>query len=205
MLESLFYLAVLMFSVIIHEVAHGYAALRHGDKTALVAGRLTLNPLKHLEWFGSVILPLLLLLSGTQFLVGWAKPVPYNPRNFTNEKRGTLAVALAGVVANICLAVLFGIFIRLAVYLGFATEGFISLASIIVFTNLVLAIFNLVPIPPLDGSKVLFALLPYQYQHFRETFERYSIPLLIFFIFFLWKFITPIIVILFSLFTGLHI
>jgi Zn-dependent protease len=194
-----------MFSVIIHEVAHGYAALRYGDRTALVAGRLTLNPLKHLEWFGSVILPLMLLLSGTNFLVGWAKPVPYNPRNFVNERKGTLAVALAGVVANICIALIFGVFIRAAVHFGFATEGLISFASIIVFTNLVLTIFNLVPIPPLDGSKVLFALLPHHYQQFRETFERYSIPLLIFFIFFLWKFMTPAIVILFSLFTGLSI
>lgn len=205
MLDSLFYLIVLMLSVIIHEVAHGYAALRYGDRTALVAGRLTLNPLKHLEWFGSVILPLMLLLSGTQFIVGWARPVPYNPRNFTNERKGTLAVALAGVVANFFIALVFGILIRLSLHFGFATNGFISLSSTIVFTNLVLAIFNLIPIPPLDGSKVLFALLPYKFQHLREAFEKYSIVILLFFIFFVWKFVTPVMVIPFSLFTGISI
>ena len=146
-------------SVVIHEVSHGFVALRFGDKTALYAGRLTLNPLKHLDMFGSIILPAFLVLTHSSFLFGWAKPVPYNPNNLTNRKWGTIAVASAGILANLFLAVFFGLILRFSLN-SVVSANFIFIISSIVLVNLGLAIFNLVPIPPLDGSKILFSLLP---------------------------------------------
>ena len=155
-------------SVVIHEVSHGFVALRFGDKTALYAGRLTLNPLKHLDMFGSIILPAFLVLTHSPFLFGWAKPVPYNPNNLTNRKWGTIAVAAAGVLANLFMAILFGLILRFSIN-SVVPTNFVSIISSIVLINLGLAIFNLIPIPPLDGSKILFSLLPsslFQLSHF---------------------------------------
>lgn len=202
-LSPIFYIIILLMSVVIHEVAHGYAALYFGDKTAQYAGRLTLNPLKHLDPFGSVILPLLLVLSSAPFLIGWAKPVPYNPANLRDQKKGTLWVASAGILANLAIAVFFGIIIRISLASGLMGESFISLASIIVLINIVLAVFNLFPIPPLDGSKILFTLMGHSGRKLEALSTKYSLFILLFFIFFLWKFITPVIYSLFSLITGL--
>jgi len=199
----IFYIVTLIMSVVIHEVAHGYAALYFGDKTAEYAGRLTLNPIKHLDIFGSVLLPLLLVLTKAPFLIGWAKPVPYNPGNFRNIKYGTLWVASAGVLANLSIALLFSLLIRASLAYGFLSETFISLASVIVLVNIVLAIFNLIPIPPLDGSKILFTLLPGNAFSLVRAMEKYSIVIFLFFIFFLWKFVTPLIFKTFYLLTGL--
>lgn len=190
-------------SVVIHEVAHGYAALYFGDTTAEYAGRLTLNPLKHLDPFGSVILPLLLVLSNAPFLIGWAKPVPYNPANFRDQKKGTIWVASAGILANLVIAVFFGLLIRFSIATGLLGPSFISLASIVVLLNIVLAVFNLVPIPPLDGSKILFTFLGHSGRKLENIASKYSLFVLIFFIFFLWKFISPVIYIIFELITGL--
>lgn len=195
--SALLIVAIVIISVVIHEVAHGYAALALGDKTALYAGRLTLNPIKHLELFGSIILPL--LLSFTGFVFGWAKPVPYNPYNLHNRRWGELLVALAGPVSNLLLAFAFALAIRF-VPLD-ATMLFVAI--LIVQINIVLMIFNMMPIPPLDGSKVLFALFPKQYGAWRDTLERWGMLLVIVFIFFLWPFVTPIVSTLFSLLTGL--
>ena len=120
-IDSIFYIVVLIFSIVIHEVAHGYVAYLWGDNTAKDEGRLTLNPLSHLEWFGSVILPGLLILSHAGFVIGWAKPVPYNPANLRNKKWGTLAVASAGIIVNLFIALVFGLLIRILIAKGLLT------------------------------------------------------------------------------------
>ena len=202
-IESVFYIVILIISVVIHEVAHGYAALRFGDRTALDAGRLTLNPLKHLDLFGSVVLPALLVLSGTGLVLGWAKPVPYNPFNLNPRRKGTLWVAMAGIVANIAMALLFSIVFRVLIAVGVTSVPIFFVLQGIILINIVLAIFNLMPIPPLDGSKVLFELLPYKYDYIRRFLEKYSLIIFIVFIFFGWQYISPLIMGLFSLFTGI--
>jgi Zn-dependent protease len=187
-----------IFSVIIHEVSHGYAAYLQGDNTAKFAGRLTLNPIPHIDLFGSIILPLILVLSGSSFVVGWAKPVPFNPYNLRNQRWGEAIVAIAGPLSNITIALIFGIIIRLGLFVSLLNP-FIY----IVLINLVLATFNLVPIPPLDGSKILFSFLPYRMINIRNFLEKNGIFIMIFFIFFLWRFILPIVSLEFSLITGL--
>jgi Zn-dependent protease len=129
--NAIFYIAILIMSVVIHEVSHGFMAEYFGDKTARFAGRLTLNPIKHLDMFGSILLPALLVLSQSPFLIGWAKPVPYNPDNLSNRKWGTIAVASAGVLANFSLAIFFGLILRLS--LGWnMPDGFPFIISLIV-------------------------------------------------------------------------
>ena len=199
-------IVVLIFSVVIHEVSHGYAALALGDKTAHYAGRLTLNPLKHIDPFGSLLLPALTaMLGGPVF--GWAKPVPYNPYNLKNQKWGPAMVGAAGPLANISLAIIFGLVIRFSALVpaGVPHEfigNFISIAAAISLLNLVLAIFNLVPIPPLDGSKVLFALLPYRWKSVEVMFNQYGFFILLIFIFFFAQLLVPIIDFLFRLIVG---
>lgn len=200
-METIFQIAVLVMSVVIHEVSHGYAAEILGDPTARLQGRLTLNPLKHLDPVGSVIVPLLTSLTG--FTFGWAKPVPYNPYNLRNQKWGELAVAAAGPLANIFLVLVFGLLIRFS---G-ATFGVaaVNIFAAVVIINLVLAIFNLLPVPPLDGSKIFWAFLPYHFRHIRESMERFSFLFVIIVIFVVWEFLSPVIAQLFSLITGLQL
>ncbi len=206
LIHGLFYIAILMLSVIIHEVAHGYAALSQGDQTAKLAGRLTMNPLKHLDPVGSVLLPLILVLSNASFMIGWAKPVPYNPNNLKDFKWGTILVASAGIIANLIIAIIFGLLIRLSPVLGLTAPGILEAFSGIVIVNIVLALFNLVPIPPLDGSKILFALLPIKYRNIQIFLERYSLVALLFFIFFLWQSIVfPVLSFVFFLLTGISL
>ena len=199
--DAVFYIAILIMSVVIHEVSHGFMAEYFGDKTARLAGRLTLNPLKHLDPFGSVILPALLYFT-SGFVVGWAKPVPYNPDNLSNKKWGTVAVASAGILANIFIAVLFGLIIRFSAGMA-VPAGFNFITSSIVAINLALAVFNLVPIPPLDGSKILFSLLPKSLESIMFLFERYSLIFLVIFIFFFSSYLYPILAYLYQLITGL--
>lgn len=165
----------LILSVVIHEMAHGYAANWLGDPTARLAGRLSPNPLVHLDPLMSVIIPGLLVLSGSPILFGAAKPVPYNPYNFTNQKWGEALVALAGPVSNIVLAFIFAMLVRFADVLSL-NENFVVLAIQIIFLNIFLALFNMVPIPPLDGSKILPRFLPYElrrkYDNLRMVMER---------------------------------
>lgn len=202
-INFIFSIIVLIFSVIIHEVSHGYAAYFQGDNTAKYANRLSLNPLVHLEWFGSFILPVISYFFGG-FIIGWAKPVPFNPYNLRNQKWGEAIVAFAGPLSNIIIAVIFGSLLRFAVPLGIASQSLAAIFSTIVFINLVLATFNLIPIPPLDGSKILFSFLPYGMRGIRNTFERYGTFLLIFFIFFLSQYLLPVVAAEFHLITGLH-
>ena len=189
-------------SVVIHEVSHGFMAEYFGDPTARNAGRLTLNPISHLDWFGSVLLPAVLVLAHSPFLFGWAKPVPYNPNNLSNRKWGTIAVASAGVLANFFIAIIFGIVLRLTINLALPA-GFYFITSAIVIVNLALGIFNLVPIPPLDGSKILFSFLPESAFSFILTYERYALILLLIFIVFFSNYLYPIMAFLFHLVTGL--
>jgi len=183
----------------------------YGDKTARFAGRLTLNPIKHLDLFGSVLLPGLLILTKAPFLFGWAKPVPYNPNNLSDKKWGTIAVASAGILANLFIAVLFGLIIRFAPLFGmtpydaFSPQPFYRITFIIVALNIGLALFNLIPIPPLDGSKIFFNLLPSSFYAVTNFLERYAFVLIIVFIVFFSDYLYPILAFLFHLITGLYL
>jgi len=146
---AIFSIAILIMSVVIHEVAHGYAALWLGDVTAKYAGRLTLNPIKHIDPLGSVILPFIMALLPGGFIFGWAKPVPYNPYNLKNQRWGELIVAAAGPISNIIIAIFFSILIRFSPVIGLP-YSFIEISIVVVFINLILAFFNLMPIPPLE-------------------------------------------------------
>lgn len=151
---------ILIMSVVIHEMAHGFAADWLGDPTARLQGRLSPNPIVHLDPFMSVILPGLLVISGSPILFGAAKPVPYNPYNFSNQKWGEAIVAAAGPASNIALALIFALVVRFAEALALS-ETFVILAVQVIILNIFLAFFNLVPIPPLDGSKILPRFLPF--------------------------------------------
>lgn len=147
---------VFLFSVVIHEVAHGYVALQNGDPTAKIMGRLTLNPLPHLDPVGSILVPALLLLTHSGILFGWARPVPVNPRNFRDYRWGEITVSAAGPLSNLALATVFAYLLRL----DLGNLGVVALAYYGVIINIFLALFNLIPIPPLDGSHILAMLLP---------------------------------------------
>lgn len=200
-MDQIFFVIILIISVVIHEVSHGFAAEYFGDPTARMADRLTLNPFKHLDLFGSIILPVLLVLFKSPFMFGFAKPVPYNPNNLRNLKWGTLAVASAGVLANLMLAIIFGLILRFLPY-GSVSEGLIFILSTIVIINLSLFIFNLVPIPPLDGSKILFSFLPTSLYNTAFAIERYSLLILIIFIVYFANYLSPVMSFLFTLITG---
>ena len=153
---------IFIFSAVIHEYAHGAAAEALGDSTPRAMGRMTMNPLVHLEVFGSFLLPILLFISGASFIIGWAKPVVFNPNNLRDKKFGVARVAAAGPLANISMAVLMALILR---FVPIPNERFVTLLAIVVYYNLLLAIFNLIPIPPLDGSKFLFDVLPAKYNN----------------------------------------
>ena len=175
-LVTIYSLVILLISVIIHELAHGYVAYSLGDPTAKYAGRLTLNPLKHLDPFGSVILPLLLFIAGSPFLFGWAKPVPVNPYNFSDKKYGEIKVSVAGPASNLAVALVFGMILRFIPGVVLLSSPGIQIAlTVIVYTNIWLAIFNLIPIPPLDGSWILFSFLPRSMQGIENFLRQYGI------------------------------
>jgi Zn-dependent protease len=201
---TVFEFVVLIFSAVLHEVAHGFEAEHLGDPTARDAGRLTLNPLKHLDLFGSVLMPIaLFIVSGGAFFFAAAKPVPYNPNNLRDPRSGSAKIALAGPATNIMLAIIFSIIFRICIY--FPVPGlFLALLAVIVYLNIALAIFNLVPIPPLDGSKILFAALPPNDTSYRVMYflERYGLILVLLFVFFGFELLIPLMHGVFMLFTG---
>jgi Zn-dependent protease len=184
-------------------LAHGYVAYSLGDPTAKYEGRLTLNPIKHLDPFGSIILPLLLFIAGSPFLFGWAKPVPINPYNFTDKKYGEIKVSIAGPASNFCLAIVFGLILRfLPENIFLNNQGIYIALTYIVAINIWLAIFNLIPIPPLDGSWILFSFLPASAQNVKNFLRQYGIVILVLLILFAgsaWSALTSII---FQLITG---
>ncbi len=187
---------IFIYSVVLHELAHGFAARSMGDHTAEDMGRLTLNPIKHLDMVGSVFLPLILYLSGSPFLFGYAKPVPYNPHNLNDHRWGPSKVAIAGPLTNIILALLFGVSVRLLqqvadpVVLGFLSYG--------VLINLGLALFNLIPVPPLDGHWILGTFFPAA----MHSLYRYQWLLLVLVIFVIFPALYPIVGLLFHVLTG---
>ncbi|MBL6988039.1 MAG: site-2 protease family protein [Methylobacter sp.] len=172
-----------IFAITVHEVAHGWIAKKYGDNTASMLGRLTLNPIKHIDLFGTLIIPGLLLISGTGFIFGWAKPVPVDPRNFKNPRQDMAIVALAGPASNLLMAVGWALIARLGVIIGAQTES-ISLPLIYtgiagISINLVLAMLNLLPIPPLDGSRILSGILPNYWAWQYNRLERFGFIILL--------------------------
>ncbi|MDP3052856.1 MAG: site-2 protease family protein [bacterium] len=157
---TIFQLIVLYASMVIHEVSHGLTAYKLGDPTPKLAGRLTFNPLKHIDPFGTVLLPMFLILFHSPFVICYAKPVPFNPDNFRNVKKGIILTGLAGPLSNISLAVIFSILIRLLGFFGILSSSLLTFLFIVVFLNLLFAFFNLAPFPPFDGHHIFFSLLP---------------------------------------------
>jgi len=172
-----------IFAITVHEVAHGWVAKKYGDNTASALGRLTLNPVKHIDLLGTIILPGLLLITGTGFIFGWAKPVPVDPRHFKNPRRDMAIVALAGPLANVLMAVGWALIARLGVAIGMQMEA-VSLPLIYtgiagISINLVLALVNLLPIPPLDGSRILTGILPNYWAWQYNRLERFGFIILL--------------------------
>lgn len=208
-METLLALVVLILSVIAHEVAHGYAANSLGDPTARLAGRLTLNPLPHIDLMGSIILPALLVFTNSPIMFGWAKPVPYNPFNLKHQRWGETLVAVAGSATNILLAIIFGLIVRYGAAAGLDSTA-LSLAATIAFINLFLGLFNLIPFPSLDGFTVLRSALPWHLASGLNRLEQSvrgagMLSLILFLIIFSYIFIGSFftfVVWLFSLITG---
>jgi Zn-dependent protease len=172
---------IIIFSAILHEVSHGLAARALGDKTAEYAGRLTLNPIAHIDVYGSVVMPVVLwFVSGGNFLFAYAKPVPFNPYNLKNQQWGPAVVGVAGPLTNFVLALAVALLIRSNLFPPASVEFLVR----VVVINVSLGVFNLVPIPPLDGSKVLFALLPPRFDQLKFQLERYGMWAALIFVFF---------------------
>jgi Zn-dependent protease len=194
---------VLIFSAVFHEYAHGMAAYSLGDPTAKNMGRLTLNPIPHIDPFFTIILPLLMIILPTNFIIGGAKPVPINPYNLRG-KYADMKVALAGPASNLLLAVIFGMFIRFVPAIQNSETLFFAFGTV-VFINLLLAVFNLLPIPPLDGSHVLFNFIPFS-SEIKAFFSQYGffilIGILVFFMEYVFSLIFFVISFLFDPITG---
>ncbi len=202
LVSYILFLPPILLALTVHEYFHGYVALRMGDPTAKFAGRLTFNPIKHIDIFG--------LLAFILFRFGWAKPVPIDPRNFANMKKGVLYTSLAGPLSNFACAIPFGIILRIFPMVTSTLWPLRILIEAFVIFNLILCAFNLIPIPPLDGSNVLFSLLPPRYAHIEYWLTRYGFMILIGLIFFdritgipiLWGWIGPFVTFFGTLFAG---
>lgn len=167
MTDFLLLLPVLLISVIVHEIAHGYTALRLGDPTAKQAGRLTANPIPHIDLVGSILVPLISVIVAGRVFIAWAKPVPVNPANFKNFRRDDILVSVMGPASNLALAFVFSVITGIVLMVtpgdpSGATEFFVRIMLNGVYLNIILAVFNMLPVPPLDGSHVLASLLPQQ-------------------------------------------
>lgn len=204
-MEFVFLIIIFIFSVMIHEISHGAMANFLGDPTAKNEGRLTLNPIKHIDPIGSIFLPLVLFLlaniTGSGFIFGWAKPVPINPFNFRDKKYGELKVAFAGPGSNLAIAVFFGLVLRF-VPIPTAFTGLGLMLGYIVYINILLAIFNLIPIPPLDGSHILFTFLPRSAENIKIALSQFGFPLLLVLILFFSSILVVVVNFIFSLIVG---
>ncbi len=203
----------LMIAVILHEFAHGWTAYKMGDPTAKLAGRLTLNPIPHIDPVGTIILPAMFIILGSPIIFGWAKPVPINPMNFRDLRKGTFLVSIAGVVMNVSLAVGFGVLYRILDSIRGFADAFVVESIIIpllifsaksVLINLILALFNIIPIPPLDGSKALMSFLSFRYWEIFYKYEMYGFIVITVLLFtgVLGKLIYPPLVVLYNLILG---
>jgi len=195
-ISLIFSIIILIMSVVLHELSHGYAAVALGDPTPRIQGRLTLNPLKHIDPIGSVVVPIVTSLFG--FTFGWAKPVQWNPYNLKNPRSGELLIAAAGPACNLLIALVFSLFVRFTPF----SLPFIEISYYVVTINVVLALFNLVPLPPLDGSHILFSLLPPRLVSVRMAIERYSIFFLLIALLVIWPLVSPLIGIITHALTG---
>ncbi len=177
--ELLIMIGVLMVSVMLHEIAHGYAAYLYGDDTAKNAGRLTLNPIKHIDIAG-IMLPMLLILTGSQFVIGWAKPVPINLYKVKNKKDGLFAISIAGILVNLILAFIGATILKLVPSSFFIQNQYVyKTVMYLIGLNVTLAVFNLLPIPPLDGSKVLLSFGNRKVNNFILNIERFGLFILV--------------------------
>ncbi len=165
--------------ITVHEFAHGWTADRLGDPTARYAGRLTLNPVAHADPIGTILLPILLIATGSRFIFGWAKPVPINPYHFRDRRRGLVLVSVAGPLANVVTAVIAAVLLG---FWGFSSQVLAEILVTMIWINMILAVFNLIPVPPLDGSKILAGLLPGR-QEWLIRFEQYGMIILILLVF----------------------
>jgi Zn-dependent protease len=200
-ISFVFAIAVLVMSVVVHEVSHGWAAYILGDPTAKLAGRLTLNPIPHIDPLGSIVVPLILSILPGGIVFGWAKPVPYNPYNL-KVKNGPAYVALAGPASNFAIALIFGLIIRFGWGAALMGTSALPILSTIVLVNIMLGLFNLIPVPPLDGSTILFSFFPYQ-SRFVEAFYRYQLIIILVIIFGAGFLIDKLLLLIFFLLTGL--
>jgi|SRR3989338_4364650 len=195
---QLFFLVAVILSAIIHEYCHGWMADRLGDPTARLAGRLTLNPIPHIDPIGTLLMPLLLMaIPGNPILFAYAKPVPVNPYNLRNPKRDNGMVALAGPAVNFFVAIVLG---QIVQYLP--AGPFTNYLEIAVLANVMLAVFNIIPIPPLDGSKMLFALLPERLHNVEVFLETYGMWILLPLLLVFYQVLSPLLYFFFDLFTG---
>lgn len=172
MLDFLTYVIPIIFAITVHEVAHGWVAFKLGDNTAKSLGRLTLNPIPHIDILGTIIIPTILYLT-SPFIFGFAKPVPINYNNLRNSKKDVIYVSIAGPLSNIIMALLWTLVLYIALLYGWFILG--KMAAIGIFFNLLLAIFNMIPIPPLDGSVMIRTILPRRYLNQYDQLEVYGI------------------------------
>lgn len=199
--DTIVTLIILMYSIIAHEVAHGYAAYMLGDDTAERAGRLTLNPIPHIDPIGSIALPILGFLSGSHALFGWAKPVPYNPYHLRPGRFSEAIVASAGVLTNFGIAAIFVVIVKIGLFLSILPDQFVGLAFEIILINLSLGIFNLLPLPPFDGMRIVTSLFPVKGRKILSFIDRYNFLFLIGSILlavYAWGFIFPVIIFFFQ-------
>ncbi len=189
----IFQLIVLYFAIVIHEFSHGLMAYKLGDPTAKNAGRLTLNPIAHIDPFGTVILPLILIIFKSPFVIGYAKPVPFNPVYFRDKKKGIMLTALAGPLSNIGLALIFSFLVRLLTIFNIVSSQLVFLCSIVIFLNLLLAFFNLAPFYPLDGHHIFLSMLPVRFYKLKEILLRHSLIFIAIWIFFIFPYIASLI------------
>jgi len=198
-------LPIFFFSVIIHEYAHGWTAYRFGDDTAKVTGRLTLNPLPHIDPIGTVVLPLFLVLFRSPFIIGWAKPVPVIPYRLSDPRRDLIKVSASGVLANFSLAIFAALLVRIIITFAVANFLFnriiLNMLLYCIFINLLLGVFNLVPVPPLDGSKIVSGILPPELSMKYERISPYGFVIILVLIYtgLLWGLIIPVVRFLFSI------